>query len=118
MTWAQWVDQNYSCEYVGIYGIFVWGRCIYVGQSSNIQKRFKAHANHVDNVINDTPDKDCIGKRGRKYEYLSRVKQEDTQFKVLEICAIEDLNKKEQWWMEYYKQPIFNYSKKPYKRKL
>lgn len=115
MTWSQWVDHKYpSTNFSGIYGMFVSGKCIYVGQSANIYKRFKAHARHIDNYITNKPDKE---KNGMKYIYLSKVGQKQTEFKVLELCAVEDLNDRELYWMGWYDEPMFNISKKPYKRR-
>lgn len=79
----------------GIYAIlnFVSNK-IYVGQAFNIQKRWKNHR---------------IGLRLDQHanRYLQAAHNKDGQFSfiyyVLEECLIEDLDKREQLWMDFYK---------------
>lgn len=115
MLWKEFVQDNYS-QYTdsGIYGIFVDGVCLYVGQSSNIYKRWIAHARHIDNYILGLPDKELRGKTLEKYMCLAGCDLAKVQFKVLELCAISDLNPKELEWIKNYK-PKLNFSMTPYK---
>lgn len=72
----------------------------YIGQSRNISNRWKHHQMTAHN-----PNDNC-------YEYplyraFRKYGMEQFQFEIIEECSIDMLNKREQYWIEYYK-PEYN----------
>lgn len=62
----------------------------YVGQSNNIQRRFNEH-------------KRCGAKSRIPLDVaIQKYGENNFSFEVLEICSIEELNKKESYWIETY----------------
>lgn len=65
----------------------------YIGQSTNISRRWKDHRNIANNdLTNNYPLYRAIRKYGLN----------NFQFSVLEECSPEELNKKEIYWIDYY----------------
>lgn len=84
---------------VGIYKIEnLINHKIYIGQSNNIERRFKEHCTKWKN--SRIPVDYAIYKYGK----------ENFSFKVIEECSIDDLNEKEQYWIEYYKSYLNGYN--------
>lgn len=67
----------------------------YIGQSINIEERWKRHKSH--SLNNYGNDYNCVFYRAiRKYGL------ENFKFEVIEECCKEDLDKKEKYWIKYY----------------
>ena len=75
----------------GIYKITSPIGKVYIGQSSNIKKRFYRYSviNNCDNQI-------------RLKRSLLKYKPENHIFEIIEECAIDCLNERERYWQEYY----------------
>lgn len=86
---------------IGIYKITnnLNGHC-YIGQSRNINKRWSDHKVASGNK-NDKGYDYPLYKAFRKYGI------ENFTFEIIEECKIEELNKKEHYWIKYY-NPIYN----------
>ena len=89
---------------IGIYKITnLINNKIYIGQSRNIEKRWKDHTstafNEFDHAYNYP-----LYKAIRKYGI------ENFKFEVIEECSIEELNKKEIYWIEYYDSFFHGYN--------
>ena len=63
---------------------------VYIGQSNNIERRFKEHINKRTTAWSSI--RPAILKYG----------VENFSFEVLEECSIEELNKREEYWIKYY----------------
>lgn len=72
----------------------------YIGQSRNINNRWKRHRTTAYNP-NDKGYEYPLYRAFRKYGL------EIFQFKVIEECAVDMLNEREKYWIEYYK-PEYN----------
>lgn len=82
---------------IGIYKIInTKNNKIYIGQSNNIERRFKEHMSK--GWKSRIPLDIAVEKYGK----------ENFQLEILEECPIEDLNEKESYWIHYYKQLKFN----------
>lgn len=87
---------------IGIYGIFYLDECLYIGQSSNVEKRLKIHKNRLNN-----------GTHIRKefshwfHEYVKNTDLLD--FVLLEECNDSDYTKNllEIKWFNFYKPKFF-----------
>lgn len=75
---------------IGIYRIISPNNKIYIGQSINIEKRFKEHRNS----INKKQTK--LYKSFQKYGFINH------KFEIIEKCQIEQLDKREIYWKQYY----------------
>ena len=75
---------------MGIYKITSPSNKIYVGQSINIEKRFKQYKRL-----------DCK-KQPKIYNSLVKHGVELHQFEIIEKCKLNELNKREQYWKQYY----------------
>lgn len=64
----------------------------YIGQSINITRRWRAHRNY---------DKDREGNRPL-YRAFEKYGLKNFSFSILEECDVNDLDKKEQYWIAYY----------------
>ena len=75
----------------GIYKITSPSGKVYIGQSSDIKKRFYRYSviNNCDNQI-------------RLKRSLLKYKPENHIFEIIEKCAIDCLNERERYWQEYY----------------
>lgn len=76
---------------IGIYKITnnINGK-IYIGQSNNIQRRFSEHQNR--GAASRIPVDVAIQKYGK----------ENFSFEIIEECAIEQLNQRETYWINYF----------------
>lgn len=75
---------------IGIYKITSPSNKIYVGQSTNIEKRWRIYSN-----IN------CKGQT-KLYNSFLKYGIENHIFEIIEECLIEQLNEREIYWGEYY----------------
>lgn len=75
----------------GIYKIISPSGKIYIGQSSDIKRRFYCYSiiNNCDNQI-------------RLKRSLLKYKPENHKFEIIEECSIELLNERERYWQEFY----------------
>ena len=84
---------------IGIYKITnkINGK-IYIGQSNNIERRFKEHKR--------------LGEKSRIPVDLAISKEgkENFSFEVLEECQIEQLNEKETYWIQYFNSIEYGYN--------
>ena len=70
---------------------------IYIGQSRNIERRYKDHLNRAkNNFASNNEYNTLIHKAIRKYGI------KNFSFEILEECSIEELNNKEEYWINYY----------------
>ena len=76
---------------IGIYKITKKenGKC-YIGQSNNCERRFKEH--QTKGVSSRIPIDAAIQKYGK----------DAFTYEVIEVCNLEELNHKEQYWIKYY----------------
>ena len=86
---------------IGIYKITnnINGHC-YIGQSSQIEKRWKNHK-IASNNQNDSSYEYPLYKAMRKYGI------ENFTFEIIEECLIEELDEREIYWIKYY-NPEYN----------
>ena len=75
---------------IGIYKITSPKNKIYIGQSINIEKRFKNYLNQ-----------NCKYQRNL-YNSLNKYGYENHIFEILEECNVEELNNKERYYQELY----------------
>lgn len=92
---------------IGIYLITnMVNKKVYVGQSLNIEKRYKEH------LRSGQPDKYSIkNERDTKtpiHLAMQKYGVENFQLRVLELCDKESLNEKEKQWIKYYKAKDFS----------
>ena len=76
---------------IGIYKITSPTGKIYIGQSINIEKRFKQYS-RIQNC-----DRQTILKRS-----LEKYSPENHIFEIIEECDTNELNNRERYWQEYY----------------
>jgi len=76
----------------GIYKIISPSNKIYVGQSWNIEKRFKKYKN----LDISTKNQPKLWNSLLKYSPTKHI------FEIIEKCEIEKLNEKERYWQDYY----------------
>lgn len=69
---------------------------VYIGQSVNIEQRWKAHRVTAFN-------KNSSAYNNSLYRAIRKYGLENFTFEVLEKCLIEQLNQQEQFWIKYYK---------------
>lgn len=65
----------------------------YIGQSTNIKRRWGVHKRKLRN-----------GTHANSYlqNIYNKYGEENFDFKVLELCSLEKLDEREQYWIEYY----------------
>lgn len=70
---------------------------VYIGQSTNIEQRFKEHIYHSSSYID---------------ENISEIGVENFNFQILEICSENDLDEREEFYIDFYKSnvPGFGYN--------
>ena len=87
---------------IGIYKIInkINGKC-YIGQSTQIEKRWSKHKNTSHNQTSKAYDYPLY-RAFRKYGI------ENFSFEILEECSNLELNEKEKYWINYY-NPEYNY---------
>lgn len=78
---------------------------IYIGQSSNIEKRFNQH------LYNSTQDNEKI-KSSIDYA-IKKYGIENFDFEIIEKCSINELDEKEIYWIKYYNSYQNGYNKTP-----
>ena len=83
-------------EGAGIYSISIQGKIVYIGKSTDMEKRIAAHINHIEKQD-----------EGYKYVLLAAI-TEPIVFNVLERCEEEQLGQREAFWINQY-VPILNY---------
>lgn len=81
---------------IGIYKITSPSGKVYIGQSINIEKRFKEHRNS----INQKQTK--LYKSFQKYGYINH------KFEIIEECDLEQLNEREIYWKQYHLNLVNN----------
>lgn len=84
----------------GIYGFFIKGECVYVGQSKDLHSRFVKHAENLAKV------KPKNIQSNKKY-ILLRPYVDQVEWKVIEYCKKDALDDTENKWIDFY-NPIFN----------
>ncbi len=75
---------------IGIYKITSPSNRIYIGQSVDIEKRFKKYK------AGDCKTQTKLYKSLLKYGYTKH------KFEIIEICAINSLNERERYWQDFY----------------
>lgn len=80
---------------IGIYKIqnLLTGE-IYIGQSKNIEQRFKEHIYHADSYID---------------QEIFEIGKEFFSFEIVEICNVDQLDSKEQYYINFYHSNIEGY---------
>lgn len=76
---------------IGIYKITSPSNRVYIGQSVNIQRRWKSYKN-INNFKSQVKLKNSIMKYGF----------DNHDFQIIEECLIDELNKKERYWQDFY----------------
>lgn len=81
---------------IGIYKVtnLINGK-VYIGQSDNIEFRWKTHRNHSQKKYGN--DYDCLFYRAIRKYGLNNFK-----FEVIEECQKNQLNEKEMYWIKFY----------------
>lgn len=69
---------------------------IYIGQSKNIRKRYFSH--HRTDFLNE---KNCCFNT-KIYQALRKYGLENFEISVIEECSVQELDKKETYWIGYY----------------
>ena len=80
---------------IGIYKIenLINGK-VYIGQSSNILKRWSTHKSFANSLVNS--------RNTHLYNAIKKYGIENFSFEIIEETSIEDLNKREIYWIKYY----------------
>lgn len=68
---------------------------VYIGQSSNILKRWIAHKNTYSNPNSKNYDYPI-------YRAIRKYGLENFSFEILEECSVDSLNEREKYWIQYY----------------
>lgn len=104
-------NENAIC---GIYALTFGNKIIYIGQSKNIQKRFKEHLRWETNLNNILVSGSLKGYytpgeaiQYQRYSFIGEHEHE-IECKVLEECDEHVLDVNEEYWIKKYK-PQFNY---------
>jgi hypothetical protein len=80
---------------IGIYKITSPSNKIYIGQSLNIERRFKHYSN-----LNG------IKKQPKIYYSIKKHGLENHVFEIVEECNIDELNDREEYWIKFYQSHI------------
>ena len=78
---------------IGIYKVIYLpeSKVVYVGQSINIEGRFKQHKKYYNNPKE-------LGYNSHFYRTLRKYGIDNFQFELIEECSVEELNDKEIYW--------------------
>lgn len=84
---------------IGIYKITSPNNQVYIGQSSDVEKRIQNH-------------KECVSSNKHLSLSINEYGIENHTFEILEECALNDLIDRENFYLSYYKKKtiLFNYS--------
>ena len=74
---------------------------IYIGQARDISDRWKTHIKCGLGI--DTPS-------NKLYTAMLKEGVENFSFEVIEECSVNDLNKKEKYWIDYFQSNIYGYN--------
>ena len=74
---------------------------IYIGQARDISDRWKTHIKCGLGI--DTPS-------NKLYTAMLKEGVENFSFEIIEECSVNDLNKKEKYWIDYYQSNIYGYN--------
>lgn len=74
---------------------------VYIGQSQNIELRWKAHRNRPFNSNSNDYEKPL-------YRAIRKYGLDNFSFQILEQCDIKDLDNREKYWIDYYKSTDVN----------
>lgn len=77
---------------IGIYKIISPNNRVYIGQSTNIIKRFKTYKQFTKHVKGQV----------KLFRSFEKYNVENHKFEILEECAIDELNNRERYWQDYY----------------
>lgn len=77
---------------IGIYKITSPTNKIYIGQSVDINKRFKQHKKMSGGIKNMT----------RLFNSFRKYGPENHKFEIIEICNVDELNNRERYWQDFY----------------
>ena len=82
---------------IGIYKVIYLpeSKVVYVGQSINIEGRFKQHKKYYNNPKE-------LGYNSHFYRTLRKYGIDNFQFELIEECSVEELNDKEIYWIAYF----------------
>ena len=83
------INTNSSIPIIGIYKITSPTNRIYIGQSTDIEKRFKKYKNNCNG-------QKLIIRSFKKYGVKNHI------FEKIEECSIEQLNERERYWQDHY----------------
>ncbi len=78
---------------IGIYKITSPSNKVYIGQSVNINVRFKTYRFNKLNAVKE---------QIRLYRSLLKYGVDNHKFEVIEECDINDLNNRERYWQDFY----------------
>lgn len=65
---------------------------VYIGQSVQAEERYRQHVRAIDNYKIDT----------KFYRALRKYGIEKFEFKIIEVCNVEDLNEREMYWIKFF----------------
>ena len=82
---------------IGIYKVIYLpeSKVVYVGQSINIEGRFKQYKKYYNNPKE-------LGYNSHFYRTLRKYGIDNFQFELIEECSVEELNDKEIYWIAYF----------------
>jgi hypothetical protein len=90
-------QHKWATNKAGVYGIFSGETCLYVGESSWLNKRLNIHKSCINNPT--------IAPKSHKQLYIRMSKHNNIQFRILE--ATVNHKEQEQVWIEYM-TPLYN----------
>ena len=76
---------------IGIYKITSPSNKVYIGQSNNIEKRFKQYSS-----LSQTKLQKRLHHSFKKYGIINH------KFEIIEECSVDLLNKRERYWQDFY----------------
>lgn len=91
---------------IGIYKITnICTNKVYIGQSIDIRRRWTSHINILNNTNNNT-----IEKESALHQSMLKYGIDNFTFEVVELCSIDELNSKEQYWIKEYNSYLNGYN--------